>query len=89
MEYHLRDNDLMGVSTEIKEDKIMLNAFQIDVVDDNCLVAINVVNRRGIVRRVYRRGKHCDMLFKTSIDNLPLTINLKTGVIKRTRNLNE
>ena len=89
MEYHLRDNDLMGVSTEIKDDKIVLNAFQIDVVDDDCLVGINVVNRRGIVRRVYRRGRHNDMLFRTSIDNLPLSVNLRTGVIKRIRNLNE
>ncbi len=87
MEYHLGVSSLFGIALYL-DNGTMLNVFQIDVIDDYCKIKITIADKEGTVKSIYRKGKHKNMIFQTSVDNLPITVNLETGVIKRIRDLN-
>ena len=55
--------------------------------EENCRIALTVYDEQNTAQELVREGPHEDYLFRMTIQNAPLVVNLKTSVIKRDRRL--
>ena len=83
MEIHKEFIELLGYSQTFGE--LTVIPSKIDADDVNCIVEFQTVNKLKMTRTVVRKGKHNNYIFTTSINRVPFTINLQTGVIKKIR----
>ena len=81
--------ELLGYHVEIEDWGVM--PTRIDADDTTCKVEFTAINDDGLERTLIRTGMHDNFIFSTTFNNYPITINLKTGVVKkvRIRNNNE
>ncbi len=87
MEIHKEFIELLGYSQTFGD--LTVIPSKIDADEINCVVEFQTVNKLKMTRKVVRKGKHDNYVFTTSINKIPLTINLKTGVIKKIRERKE
>lgn len=87
MEIHKEFIELLGYSKTFGD--LTIIPAKIDADDTSCVIEFQTVNKLKMTRKVVRKGKHDNFVFSTSINNVPFTINLKTGVMKKIRERNE
>lgn len=83
MKIHKELIELLGYSVNFNG--LTIVPTQIDADDEICEVEFQTINKLNLQRKVVRRGKHDNFVFSTSINSIPFTINLNTGVIKKIR----
>ena len=87
MEIHKEFIELLGYSQSFGD--LTVIPSKIDADDTNCVVEFQTVNKLKMQRTYKKKGKHNDYIFSTSINNVPFTINLQTGVMKKIRERKE
>ena len=87
MKIHKDVIDLMGYARTYND--LTIIPVRIDADDVSCEVEFETVNKMQLTRTIVRRGKHKNFNFTTSINNIPLTINLSTGIMRKVREHND
>lgn len=75
--------ELMGYAQIIGEYSVV--PVRIDADDVECEVEFLIYDKDKKRNKVVRKGKHENFVFLTSFKNIPFTINLESGVIKKYR----
>lgn len=75
--------ELLGYSIILGD--LTVIPYRIDADNSICEVEFQTVDSKQIQKSVVRKGKHNNYVFETSINNIPFTINLKTGIMKKIR----
>ena len=83
MNIHKDFIELLGYSQSFGD--LTVIPTRIDADDTNCEVEFQTVNKLKMTRTLIRQGKHENYVFTTSINKIPFTINLQTGVMKKKR----
>ena len=87
MKIHKEFIELLGYSQSFGDLTVIPTRIDADYV--NFEVEFKTFNKLKMTRTVVRKGKHDNYVFSTSINNVPFTINLQTGVIKKKRERKE
>ena len=87
MKIHKSMIELMGYAKTYND--LTIIPIRIDADDVNCEIEFQTVNKMQLSRIIIRRGKHKNFTFTTSINNIPLAINLNTGVMRKVREHND
>ena len=88
MEIHLGMNALLGNYCPGTENFSIIPT-QIDADKERCVVEFTIIEDSGSKRKVVRQGRHHNNKFKTSVCNIPMFVDIRTGLIRRYRQIIE
>lgn len=88
MEIHLDFYDLAGNYCPGTDDFSIIPT-QIDADSERCVVEFTIVSDSGSKRKVVRKGRHYNNKFRTSVCNISMIIDIRTGLIRRYRKVIE
>ena len=75
--------DLLGYGVNFGDLSII--PVRIDADNEKCEIEFKTMNKQYLERTLIRKGNHNDFIFSTSINDVPFTIDLRTGLIKKIR----
>lgn len=75
--------ELMGYAQIIGDYSVV--PVRIDANETDCEVEFIIYDKEKRKNKVVRKGKHENFVFLTSFKNIPFTIKLESGVIKKYR----